>query len=92
MDHHALLRRKIAAIFPRADQEQVERLVFEECPRLPMLTHESNLVRVQAAVLKLSGGQLDKLRDALEIRDWRDILVWSGFSAGDVWLRWLEED
>ena len=87
----ALLRRKIAQIYPPEDRAEAERIVFVECPKLPMLNHESNLVRVQAALLKLSGGRLEKLRESLEIKDWRSILVWSGFGAGDVWQRWLEE-
>lgn len=91
MDSQALLRRKMEQMFSPEDRPEAERIVFEECPKLPMLTHESNLVRVQAAVLKLSGGRLEKLREALAIKDWRDILVWSGFGAGDVWQRWLEE-
>lgn len=86
------LHRKIESLFAPEERAQAERLVRESCANLPFVRSGSrDLMRVRAAVLKLSGGRLDKLREAIAIRDWRDILVWSGFGAGDAWERWLEE-
>lgn len=84
------LHRKIAALFAQHERTEAERLV-RECANLPFMHGENNLLRVRAAVLKMSGGRLDKLRDALAIRDWRDILVRSKFDAGNTWKHWLEE-
>ena len=51
--------------------------------------------RVQAAVLKLSGGSIDKLVKATDLAkaDWRDVLMAAGFGedpkAHEEWLKIL---
>ena len=88
------LTRRIAELFP-ADAEAVTALLEARCAaRLPMIAKqgENGIERVRCAVLKLSEGKMDRLEHAVERanRDWRDVLVWSGFgqsaSAHKAWL------
>jgi hypothetical protein len=77
------LVRRIAELFP-ADAASVEALLETECgASLPMIAKqgENGIERVRCAVLKLSEGRMEKLAYALDRanRDWRDVLVWSGF-------------
>ena len=57
------------------------------------LAEKQSLERIQAAVVLLADGDLDKLRAAAERaeRDWRDVLVWSGLGNGD-WPARLEQE
>jgi hypothetical protein len=59
--------------------------------RLAMAEKQS-AERIQAAVVLLGGGDLEKLeRAALRAeRDWRDVLVWSGLSEG--WVARLDDE
>lgn len=49
--------------------------------------------RLNGAALKLSDGKLEKLRKAIEIgrRDYRDLLVWSGFAVNVHYEDWMPE-
>lgn len=83
------LLKKIETLFAPGDRAEAERLVREECAELPFVGDGSNLLRVRAGVLMMSGGNLEKLRKSIDIRDWRSILVWSGSQdarATDDWL------
>ena len=87
------LTRKITELFP-ADAEAVAALLETKCgEHLPMIAKqgETGIERVRCAVLKLSEGKMDKLEHAIDRanRDWRDVLVWSGFSAGETHTTWL---
>jgi len=88
------LSRKIAELFP-ADADAVAVLLEAKCgEHLPMIAKQgaTGIERVRCAVLKLSEGKMDKLEHAIDRanRDWRDVLVWSGFSAGGTHRAWLE--
>ena len=66
----------------------MQTILVEECGNnLPFLhnTDEAGMDRFRFAALKLSGGDLDKLRDAVRLAktDWRDLLAAAGF-ANDV--------
>jgi hypothetical protein len=52
---------------------------------------KQSLERIQAAVLLLTRGEIDRLEESVRIaeRDWRDALVWSGLGHGD-WPQQLE--
>jgi hypothetical protein len=87
------LSRKIAELFP-ADAEAVAALLETDCgEHLPMIAKqgENGIERVRCAVLKLSEGRMEMLKHAIDRakRDWRDVLVWSGFSAGEAHKAWL---
>ena len=81
----SLVLHHISRLFSGADQEEVERLLREDCGvALPGATNASPefYERVQCAVLKLSDGNMDKLYDAIALAqtDWRDALVAAGFA------------
>jgi hypothetical protein len=85
-DVSGLTRAHIARLFAPEQQVEVERLLREECGENLALTDKvEDYERFHYAVLKLSEGSLMKLHEALLIakRDWRDLLVWSGFGGGD---------
>ena len=52
---------------------------------------KQSLERIQAAVLLLTRGDIDRLEESVRIaeRDWRDALVWSGMGNAD-WSHQLE--
>ena len=88
------LARKIAELFP-AQAETVTAMLLDRCgANLPRIAKqgETGIERVRCAVLKLSEGDIGKLEHAVDRAnlDWRDVLVWSGFSAGATHKAWLE--
>ncbi len=91
----ALLRERIERLFRASDQAEALTLLTEDCgPGLPASPSDNDLLRVQAAALKRSGGTLEGLFDAIALAqtDWRDLLVVAGF-ANDTseHLDWLLE-
>jgi len=84
----------IAALFPPTQCSAAARLLEDECGHnLPFCSDKPapHIERLRFAALKLSAGDLEKLKDAVEIakRDWRDLLVWAGFGSSlDAHLRW----
>jgi hypothetical protein len=86
---------RLAAVFPAAaDRDQARSLLEKECAEdLPLWSDASGkgLERVRFAVLKLSGGSLESLVEALRLAraDWRDALVAAGFADDpDAHLAW----
>lgn len=76
----AIVRR----LFAEAERGQVIDLLALECgANLPFCDRSTGkqLERIRFAALKLSEGDLDKLREAVRIAqsDWRDVLVAAGF-------------
>src|SRR5689334_15889095 len=75
----------IERLFPPEQHAEVRDILARECgDNLPLIgpsgagdAHE----RIRFAVLKLSDGNLEKLRDIVDQAkiDWRDVLVWAGF-------------
>jgi hypothetical protein len=77
-------RAVIKRLFPEADHAMVVNLLEQKCyVNLPVteVWSEVQFERVWLAVLKLSGGDVGKLHTAVghAQRDWRDVLVASGF-------------
>src|SRR5438874_2511489 len=89
--------RRIAALFPAAQRDEVSSLLVAECGRtLPFAETlgAAGIERVRFAVLKISGGSIDRLWAAVELaqQDWRNALVGAGF--GDnvrAHLGWLAD-
>ena len=88
---------RVESMFAPGDREAVRRLLIEECGNnLPFCENldTAALDRCRFAVLKLSGGDLEKLRKAIALakQDWRDLLVAAKF-ANDVTAhrRWFPE-
>jgi len=89
-------RKVIERLFP-AQRDEVCDLLTRECgdnlpltgPRSAASSHE----RIRFAVLKISNGDVTKLRDAVEHAkiDWRDVLMGAGFgdslTAHKEWAR-----
>jgi hypothetical protein len=88
------LSAKVAQLF--GDRAAVvSQLLLVRCgANLPRIAKqgETGIERVRCAVLKLSEGDVAKLEHAIDRanRDWRDVLVWSGFSAGETHKAWVE--
>ena len=77
-------QRRLDALFSEADREQAQRLLVDHCGNnLPFAEEldERDLERVRFAALKLSGGRLSGLREAIERAkiDSRDVLMEAGF-------------
>jgi ABC-type siderophore export system fused ATPase/permease subunit len=90
--------RRMNALFAPHQRDEVSRLLVEECgSNLPFLEEydEFQLERFRFAALKLSEGNFQKLREAVQLAkiDWRDLLVAAEF-ADDVKAhdRWFPED
>jgi hypothetical protein len=87
--------RRIAVLFPAAQRAEVGSLLVAECgSTLPFADTlgAAGIERVRFAVLKTSGGSLERLRAAVTSaqQDWRDVLVWAGFGDDpQAHLKWL---
>ena len=80
-----LTEQHLATLFAGADREEARTLLREECgSNLPLIRTSDpvRLERFRFAALKLSGGDLEKLRRAIRLakRDWRDLLVAADFA------------
>jgi hypothetical protein len=74
----------IDSLFQPGCREEVAELLMHQCgTNLPFLQKidEFELERVRFAALKLSAGDLEKLREAIKLAqaDWRDLLMAAGF-------------
>lgn len=90
-----LTRDHVVTLFKAADVEDAERLLAYECAEnLPMNSNDmtpAGLERVRFAAVRVSGGSLDRLRDAVRLAqiDWRDLLVAADFALRvDAHERW----
>jgi hypothetical protein len=86
-------------LFEKPDWPEATALLQNECSdNLPLVRQwnptPASLERLRFAVLKLSGGKLDKLRKALDLgkRDWRDLLMAAGFGHDlEAHKHWADE-
>ncbi len=81
-------KQHVTALFGSSDCAEAERLLASDCAGNLPLVHNptpSGLERLRFAAIRLSGGSLPRLRDAIKLAktDWRDLLVASDF-AHDV--------
>jgi hypothetical protein len=77
-------KRRIEAMFPRADWDRVSAHLVNECgSNLPLIdaSYDELAERIRFAVLKLSSGNFEKLVEETQMaaKDWRDRLVAAGF-------------
>jgi hypothetical protein len=88
-------KRHIAALFTPSHRMEVSELLLQRCGNnLPFCekSDEVKLERIRFAALKLSGGDINKLREAIELanQDWRDLLVSAGFGSDTTaHKRWI---
>ncbi len=89
-----LVRARLDALFGADNRAEALLLLTEDCgPNLPVTASDNDLVRVNAAALKCSGGTLEGLVDAIALAqtDWRDLLVAAGFANyTSAHLDWLQ--
>jgi hypothetical protein len=87
--------RRLEMLFPPMTREEARRLLTHECgSNLPLSGNSTpqSLERIRFAALKVSDGQIEKLKKAIELAkaDWRDLLVDAGFAhdteAHKSWL------
>jgi hypothetical protein len=79
----------VEQLFPADERGAAASVLADECGEdLPLIgdANQGEIERVRVAALKLSGGDLAKLRHAVAIaqRDWRDVLVAAGFGSDPV--------
>ena len=79
-------RRHLTRLFRAEELAEVAALLESACgDNLPLMgaTTAIGLERIRFAVLRCSGGDLARLRDAIKLAkiDWRDVLVAAGFAA-----------
>jgi hypothetical protein len=88
-------RRRLLAIFPVELRPAAEALLIQECgANLPFQESATpeELERIRFAALKLSGGTIGGLCDAIRLAqlDWRDLLVAADFAedvrAHESWM------
>ena len=77
-------RIRLEALFSKEEQPYAAKLLMEECgDGLPLTNHanEDFWDRIRFAVLKLSSGNLKKLKQEIDgaNHDWRDTLMAAGF-------------
>lgn len=88
-----LTQAHVAALFAPADLAEAEQLLALECAEnvWPRNSTPEDLERLRFAAIRLSGGHLQGLRDAIALAktDWRDLLMESGFGedvhAHEIW-------
>jgi hypothetical protein len=90
-----LTLRHVRTLFAPSEVLLVERLLIDECgDRLPLIGMEAtpqSMERIRFATLRLSDGDVGKLRKALKVarEDWRDVLVAAQFAnRADAHLSW----
>jgi hypothetical protein len=78
-------KKRIDMLFAEVERAEVVKVIADECGNnLPFCEGDTpeDLERIRLAVLKLSEGDITKLRDAVHLAqvDWRDLLVAAGFA------------
>ncbi len=90
-------REIIRRMFPVWRRNKVAKLLVTGCgDNLPFQSgkDETELERLRFAVLKLSGGNMNRLRAAIALaqEDWRDLLIETSFADSfDGHTRWANE-
>jgi len=77
--------KRLKALFPEETWEEAKLLLEKECGDNIPFCEKSNkyqMERIRFAALKLSDGNIEKLREAVGMAqvDWRDLLMAAGFS------------
>jgi gluconokinase len=87
-------RQLVERFFEPEEQAEAARRLVEDCGNsLPFCSQydEYKMERIRFAVLRMGLGDMDEMQKAIDYakRDWRDVLVWSGFgydtTSHDQW-------
>ena len=86
-------QRRVALLFSEEKRAEATRLLVEDCGyNLAGVGRNGDLVQqVRYAALKVSKGDLDRLRQAIGVAklDYRDIIVKAGFLTATAHKRWM---
>ena len=79
-----LTQHLVERLFEPEEQAEATRRLAEECGNnLPFCKDydEYKMERIRFAILRIGMGYMDEMQKAIDIakRDWRDVLMWSGF-------------
>ncbi|MDX1430168.1 MAG: tetratricopeptide repeat protein [Rhodothermales bacterium] len=86
---------RLRALFDEQAASEATDLLFDRCGRnLPLMRDKqaAAIERIRIAALKVSGGDLEALRKAVDLAniDWRDLLVAAGFAHDTkAHLKWM---
>jgi hypothetical protein len=83
---------RITLLFSPADQIEVRTILLEECGTNIAGWKSAGLERLHFAVLKISKGDLARLKQAVNLakEDFRDVLMAAGFADGEhKYIQWL---
>ena len=85
------IEKRIELLFAAEDREEVRGLLVKECGENIPMWKSAGLERLRFAVLKLSGGKMEKLCIAVETAkvDFRDVLMAAGFGDVDSHQAWM---
>ena len=78
------IERHVKQLFPAGVRTEAASLLVDECgDNLPLMDDPELVDRIRIAALKVSEGDLARLRDAIDLAkvDWRDLLVIAGFGT-----------
>lgn len=86
----------ISTLFHKNSHQQVVDLLEKECGHTQLRTSgsEAGLERIHFAVLKLSEGNIEKLKHEIKeaMIDWRDVLMAADFGTDvEAHVKWFEE-
>jgi hypothetical protein len=85
------VEKRLALMFPPDERDDARLLLVEECGENIPAWHSAGIDRLRCATLKLSHGELPKLRSAIDLakRDFRDVLMAAEFGDPESYRTWL---
>jgi hypothetical protein len=88
-----LVEERLRLLFPPSERDNARGLLVEQCATNIPNWKSANLNRLRCAVLKISDGDLDRLRQAIETAkiDFRDVLTAADFAGAESYKYWTPE-
>jgi hypothetical protein len=85
------IEKRIELLFEPEDREEVRCLLVKECGENIPMWKSAGLERLRLAVLKLSEGKVDRVRQWVNEAkiDFRDVLMAAGFGDGESHKAWM---
>ncbi len=84
---------RLVLLFPPSERSEARALLIEQCATNIPNWKDANLNRLRTAVLKLSDGDMDLLRKAIEDAkaDYKTVLTAAEFAASESYKYWTPE-
>ncbi len=88
-----IVEERLLLLFPPSERGEARALLMEQCATNIPNWKIANLNRLRCAVLKISDGDIDRLRGAVEDAkiDYRTVLTAADFSASESYKYWTPE-